>query len=242
MPYSYDFATSLQPMDLERHYWLNGACLSCGFGARLPSRIADLLDIAMAVYAADRRSPRDFKGPNTGQRQIQVRLAVREPALWASRDVLTRLGDTLVWLSDDLWTFEFVQRKGEPSPAESARFLFPSPTERPATGSLFSESLDSLAGLATQTRAQSNPSLVLVSGYSSDRLGHQQSEQAKGIRSAWRDEGLHGGKAPEIRHIAVPFGINKLKRLREEKSQRTRALVFLTLGVTAAMQAGVDRL
>ena len=42
--------------------------------------------------------------------------------------------------------------------------------------------------------------------------------------------------------MAVPFGLCKPEGNREEKSQRTRALVYLTLGVATALQAGTDTL
>ena len=149
-------------MELEGHYWLNGERLSHAFGVELPSRMADLLDAAMAVYAADRRSPRDFKKENTGQRRIHLRLAVREPELWASDEISEQLRELLIWLSEDVWSFEFVRRESIPSPAESARFLFPSPTERSAEVSLFSGGLDSLAGLAARTQEETDRSYVLA--------------------------------------------------------------------------------
>ena len=45
-----------------------------------------------------------------------------------------------------------------------------------------------------------------------------------------------------MRHVAVPFGIRKPRGYREEPSQRTRALVFLVLGIATALQAGTDTL
>ena len=43
-------------------------------------------------------------------------------------------------------------------------------------------------------------------------------------------------------HIAVPFGIDSSGRNQEEKGQRTRALVFLALGVVTALPAQTDTL
>lgn len=242
MPYTYDFASNSQPMDLEGYYWLDGECLSRAFCLELPPRMADLLDVAMAVYAADRRSLRDFKRANTGQRRIHIHLAVREPTIWASSEISGQLRELLSWLSEDVWSFEFVKREAAPWPAESKSFLFQLPPERPATVSLFSGGLDSLAGLAARAQQVPDRSFVLVSGYTNDRLRYQQRVQVKSIKSAWRDGGLAPGKVPDIRHVAVPFGIHKLEGHHEEKSQRTRALVFLTLGVAVALQAAADTL
>ena len=242
IPHTYDFASNSQPMELESHYWLNGERISNAFGVELLPCMADLLDVAMAVYAADRRSLRDFKKEKTGQRRIHMRLAVREPELWESAEISEQLSELLSWLSGDVWSFEFARRESDPSPAESVRYLFSWPTDHPAEVSLFSGGLDSLAGLAARAQGAADRSRVLVSGYTNSRLAHQQLEQIRGIKEAWHNDGLDRRKAPEIRHVAVPFGIHKPEGHYEEKSQRTRALVFLTLGVAAALQADADTL
>ena len=240
-PYSYDFASHVQPMELDSFYWLNGQRLSRAFCQALPANLADLLDVVMAVYAADRRSRRDFKGIASGQRRISVRIGVRNPGLWATAEVGQKLHELLYWLSEDEWSFDFVKRRAIPSAAESELFLFRLPPTTPVTVSLFSGGLDSLAGLASHALERSRGSNVLVSGYTHGRLAHQQRSQVDIIRSAWgRGEVLE--HIPEVHHVAVPFGIHKPIGHQEEKSQRTRSLVFLTLGVATALQAGTEML
>ena len=241
MPYSYDFTDKVQPVELDTFFWMDGQCLSRAFCQALPANSADLLDVVMAVYAADRRSPRDFKGVAAGQRRIGVRIGVRKPHLWATKELAQKLEELLFWLSGDEWCFEFAERRAGPSDAESDRFLFQLPPESPVTVSLFSGGLDSLAGLAARGQEESRGSNVLVSGYTHSRLAHQQRLQVDHIRSVWRHNGFWKETAG-IHHIAVPFGIRKPHGHRVEKSQRTRALVFLTLGVTTALQAGTDTL
>jgi len=239
--YSYDFADDVHPVELDAHYWLDGRRLSRAFCRALPPSLADLLDVVMATYAADRRSRRDFRGAAAGQRHISVRVAVRDPWLWADSEVGDKLRDLLRWLTEDEWSFEFVTRQAPPPSAETESFLFDLPPEPPVTVSLFSGGLDSLAGLADRAQESSNGSHVLVSGYTHSRLVHQQRLQVDLIRSPWMRGGAAAGPT-EIRHVAVPFGIRKPLGHREEKGQRTRALVFLTLGVTTALQAGADTL
>ena len=119
--------------------------------------------------------------------------------------------------------------------------MFPLRTKAPTAVSLFSGGLDSLAGLSKRSQEESAASHVLVSGYTHDRLAGQQRRQVEMIRAAWgRRRAL--GHGPELRHVAVPFGIDKPRRSGEEKSQRTRALVFLSLGVATAVQARSDTL
>ena len=241
MLYSYEFTADAQPVELGSVYWLDGRRLSRAFCQELPANLADLLDVVMAVYAADRRSPRDFRGAASGQRSISIRVGVRNPDLWETPEMAHELQELLYWLSEDEWSFELVRRRTAPSSAESERFLFPLPPEPPVTVSLFSGGLDSLAGLAARAQEGSNGSYVLVSGYTHNRLAHQQRLQVDLIRSAWR----HGEllkEAPEIRHVAVPLGIRKSTGHQKEPSQRMRALVFLTLGVATALQAGADTL
>ena len=238
---NFDFTANVQPVELEPIYWLDGQRLSRAFCQALPANLADLLDIVMAVYAADRRSRRDFKRSASGQRRISVRIALRNPDLWANREMAHKLGEVLYWLSEDEWSLEFTGRQTAPSAAESDRFLFKLPPDPPITVSLFSGGLDSLAGLVAYAKEGSGGSRVLVSGYTHDRLAHQQRLQVDFIRSAWRRDGLFK-EAAGIRHVAVPFGIRKPRGYREEPSQRTRALVFLVLGVATALQAGTDTL
>lgn len=241
VPNSFDFTSNVKPVELEPTFWLDGQRLSRAFCQAVPAKLADLLDIVMAVYAADRRSRRDFKRAASGQRSIRVRIGVRNPGLWATEEMAHKLSELLYWLSEDEWSLEFTGRVTAPSSAESDRFLFQLPPDPPVTVSLFSGGLDSLAGLAASTRKSSGGSRILVSGYTHERLAHQQRLQVGIIRSAWKHDG-HLEGAADVRHLAVPFGIRKPRGYREEPSQRTRALVFLALGVTTALQAGTDTL
>ena len=115
------------------------------------------------------------------------------------------------------------------------------PPRAPVTVSLFSGGLDSLAGLAAHAPEGPGGSRVLVSGYTNNRLRHQQRSQVDIVRAAWRHAEAFE-HISEIHHVAVPFGIRKPLEYKEEKSQRTRSLVFLTLGVVTALQGGADTL
>ena len=89
--YEYDFIAGSNPEELDGSYWMNGERLTRSFCQELPAGLADLLDIVMAVYAADRRSRRDFSGTSTGQRRIHVRIGVREPGPWNESEVAHKL-------------------------------------------------------------------------------------------------------------------------------------------------------
>ena len=232
----YDFAERIEPGG----FWLDEEYLSRAFCNSIPPAAADLFDVVMSVYEADRRSLRNYKGKNTGQRKLRIRLGLRDPKTWARTDVIDGLMELLYWVSEDTWSFDFVERSPQLSSTHHDQFLFPLPAEQPVTVSLFSGGLDSLAGVAARALDHADKTYVLVSGYTHQRLRHQQELQVRGIKSAWQD-GSVLGNVPEIRHLAVPFGVEKPSS-REEKGQRTRALVFLALGTAAALQAQTDTL
>ena len=234
MQYYHDFASQKRSYS----YWAKSERLS--FCQTFSSRVADLLDVVLAIYAADRLSLRDFKGASTGQRSINIRVGVREEKFWTGSAIVLQLKELLNWLSEDSWSFEFTKRKAAPTLAESASFLFRFSPEPPVTVSLFSGGLDSLAGLATQALVAPTKSYVLVSGHTQNRLAALQRSQVQHIRTVSRGGPL--GSELSIGHVEVPFGIHTTGRHKEEKSQRTRALVYLAVGIVAAVQANTDTL
>ena len=238
--YTHDFTVHPRDVGLDSTCWLNGEHLSRPFSKVLPPSAADLIDLALAIYAADRSSPRDFKQTNTGQRRIHVRVGLRNPDLWSAGVMANRLHEFLYWLSGDEWSFHLDEREVARPPAESSAFLLEVPLEPPVSVSLFSGGLDSLAGIACRTMEGLRGSRVLVSGYTHNRLASQQRSQVGRIRSAL-DERSPGAGA-RVWHVAGRFGMRRPQGCREEKGQRTRALVFLALGAIAAVQAGADTL
>ena len=239
--YKYDFTDQTQPVGLGDNFWIDGKPLALAFCHAIPERMADLLEVAMSVYAADRRSLRNYEGANTGHRRIHICLGVRDPGFWSRREMNDRLSDYLCWLSDDEWSIDFVKRDAPATAAESDQFLFPLPPEQPARVSLFSGGLDSLAGLAYHANEAPVASYTLVSGYTNERLADKQRRQASMVRMALRNSPARG-HCTGISHVAVPFGIDGRSKLREEKSQRTRAMAFLAFGVATALQAQTDTL
>lgn len=190
-----------------------------------------MVDLAMAVYFADRRSQRlrnSFE--STGHRQIHVRLPVREPELWSSKEITSSLIELLNWFTEDAWEFEFsklvTKRKSEYEEA-----LFSTPVAKPNVSVLFSGGLDSLAGLCTLLDADRDCSFVVVSGCTSQRMGQIQRDLIRQLVRFW------GNKSRELRSLVVPFGIRRAGDGHEETSQRSRGFVFLLLGAAAAMMA-----
>ena len=210
--------------------------------APIAPRMADLLEVVMAVYAADRQSRRNYRG--------REHRATRFPASSGTErsEVLEQAGvdDSVLqaylnWISGDHWTFEFVTRQNHPTPEESELYLFDSLPQKPISVSLFSGGLDSLAGLFAHRQNREPRSHVLVSAYSHGRLMKQQKIQARKIESVFCGCGSELA-CPAMRHITVGYGLSHKDEIREEKTQRTRATAFLTFGVITAVQARVDTL
>ena len=239
-PYSHDFTVHPRKLGLDSTCWFNGQSLSRPFSQVLPPNAADLLDLSLSIYAADRSSPRDFKRGNTGQRRINVRVGLRNPDRWTTPEMAASLQEFLYWLSEDEWSFRIDKRQTGRDPEESEASLFSTPPELPVSVSLFSGGLDSLAGLACQTMQDLSGSRILVSGCTHGRLRSRQRSQVERVRSALNERVPTAGA--RVWHVAVDFGMHRPEGRREEKGQRTRALVFLALGVTAALQAGADTL
>jgi len=239
-PYAYDFTVYPRDTGLRSTCWVNGERLSHPFSEALPASAADLLDLTLAIYAADRSSPRDQRRSNTGQRRLHVRLALRNPDCWTTPATADRLQEFLYWLSGDEWSFQLERRAAARTPAESGAFLLKLPLEPPVSVSLFSGGLDSLAGLACRSMEDPGESRVLVSGYTHNRLLAQQKSLVQSIRSAL--DLRSPGAGARVWHVSVGFGMRRPEGGREERGQRTRALVFLALGETAALLGGADTL
>ena len=238
--FSYDFTGHGTGPESGRSFWMSQNSLTRAFSLAPPPRAADLLDVFGAVYAADRRSKRCFKGVATGQRRICIQMPVREPEFWTSPELVTRLRELLSWVSEDVWNFEFVRRISVLEQDSRQGFLMDIPVESPVMVSLFSGGLDSLAGLAHRALNSPGGSRILVSGRTHGRLACQQDAQVRLIRSAWgRGSPVASG---DVRHVTFPFGIDPDENVHEEKSQRTRALLFLAFGAVTALQAQADTL
>ena len=241
MTYSHDFTQESPGGIGEVHYYIRSRGIEQQFMQRLSPIERDALDIAMAAYTADRRSLRERRNKtSTGQRDIRIRLAVREPQVWVQSEVNDGLHRLFIWMSGDSWTIELVPSHGVKEEDIGQEYLFPEQPEAPVSTSLFSGGLDSLAGLANQIEQRVFRSHVLVSAYTNGRQHSQQTRQVDAIAEALQVS--LKDVQPKLEHVAVPMGIYKALGRDVEKSQRMRAFVYLTIGVIAARQAGSDTL
>lgn len=143
-------ATSVCRIDLaadEEHHpvlLLKDDPLNLNCGRRLPSVIADLIDIASAVYVADRWSPHSKQ-----KSEILLSVPVRNAGLFNSEGVQGQLKDTLYWFTGNDWTFDFTKRNkaGRRSEIQDPLPLPGFSNPQQIEVALWSGGLDSLAGL-----------------------------------------------------------------------------------------------
>ena len=128
---------------MDVHMAVDDQGISLAFGTLLPRHLADLLDIAVAAYVADRlcvrRTPtaERSQADEIWQRRMTIRLPLREPDAWSS-ELRGRVEALLAFLTDDSWSLEFtreraklrVSREQEPVSRPPDRRCHVSPAER----------------------------------------------------------------------------------------------------------------
>lgn len=119
--------------------------------ANLPEALVDLIEIATYVYCADQAITRGGDGVvNYGagwRRNLRFAVPVRCLSLWTQREVQDALVDTLGFLSDDEYSFDFSQLSDPPSVSMYLEFQgSPEESFQAEEVVLFSGGLDSLSG------------------------------------------------------------------------------------------------
>lgn len=221
--------------------FVDDAPIATAFGDVVPAPLADLVDVAVAVYVADRLCRRHPKSAPRSeplwQRRLHVEVPVRDPARWTDDGLAGKLSELLGFLTDDEWTFGFASRSPDAArPSEAQPSLFRERPPAPASAALFSGGLDSLAGLVARLAAHPSETVVAFSGRTNKRIGAPQRSLIAELGRAFPGR---------IRPVSVQFGLAERPRGaydQEESSQRTRGFVFQALGAVTARMAGLDRL
>ncbi len=195
----------------------------------IPPHFRDLIEIATFVYCADQAVVRGGDGTqNFGanwRRKLFFRIPVRNPDLWNSPALKERLIETLSFLSEDEYYFDFVLLKAQPATQKQLEFNATSVEEVV----LFSGGLDSLGG-AVQEAVVNKRNVVLVTHKSTQKLARRHANLKELLRQ-------HAVSPPQ--HI--PGSINKAKSLGREYTQRSRSFLYVALGSTVAQMVGLSR-
>ncbi|GCE15114.1 7-cyano-7-deazaguanine synthase [Tengunoibacter tsumagoiensis] len=186
------------------------------------SLIADLSDLAVAVYVADHLSERRKKRTT----RLLINLPIRSVELRERSTFKQELRDLLYWFTEDLWSFQFSTYRTNGRQSELHKRLisdYPKSSRRVA---LWSGGLDALAGLYLQLVQEPETDYTLVSTGSSLMMGGKQKKVFQQMNE------IFPGR---LKLIQLPIRLGK-KEVKTEQGNRTRGFVFLLLGALCALQ------
>lgn len=207
---------------------LNKALLS-----NIPDVLLDLLEVAAYVYCADQRISRGSEKLTDHGRQwrrsLHFTIPLRQPDLWASDAVSTALCDTLGFLSDDAYAFDFVKAT---KPLAERSLYFPNLVDGtfvPDDIALFSGGVDSFAG-AVEDVIGNGKKMVLVGHHSATKVFSVQKELIDGFQKM--------GAGRNIFYVSV--NVTNTGAGATEYTQRTRSFLFASLALVVSRMFGKD--
>jgi 7-cyano-7-deazaguanine synthase in queuosine biosynthesis len=208
--------------------------ISKALAADVPPAFVDLVEIATYVYCADQAVTRGGSDvENLGadwRRRLHFRIPVRALDLWSGDPARSALATTLGFLSEDDYTFEFVELK---EGASLRDYLFPSgdvTSDRIEEVVLFSGGLDSLGG-AVREAVTDKRRVALVTHQPSSKLVRRYTKIREELTA-------RATRAP----LFVPVTINKQKILGREYTQRSRSFLYMALAAAVAQMLGLARI
>ncbi len=197
------------------------------FGYRVkqefPSVIADLIDLAVAIYASDRLA---FQPLRKGQNCIHVVIPIRHPELFSAQAFQARLENLLAWATGSRWSFDFQKRTVLDRLVEhQALPIAPQGCEV----ALWSGGLDALAGLYARLQDDLENSFVLFGTGSNENIYACQGKVAQKIQSIFPSR---------CNLYRVPIRFSESSTHRKNKMSRARGIAFTLLGSACAYLMG----
>lgn len=204
-----------------------------GLTQDIPDQWIDLIEIATYVYVADQAITRggndiDEIGANW-RRRLHFQIPVRCPNLWSTDRVINTLRETLSFLSEDEYDFQFQPLKKPPTLERYLKFSKSEIGDAPEEVVLFSGGLDSLGG-AVQEAVIGDRRVLLVR--------HRPTKKLETRQRILRQ--LLAERAAERAPLHITVDINKTKGLNREFTQRTRSFLYASLASTIAKMCGIS--
>jgi Queuosine biosynthesis protein QueC len=202
----------------------------------VPGTLADLVEIATYVYCADQATSRGGDAQvgmgSAWRRSFRFIIPVRNPNHWNNRRVLEPLCDTLAFLSEDDYAFEF-EKATNPAPLD--KYLELGGDDAAAFQAdevvLFSGGLDSLGG-AVEELAAGTKNVVQVSHRSSSKIFDHQKQLVAELKQRFPKRLMH-----------VPVLVTRQEPLRvQEHTQRSRSFLYSALACVVAQLFGNTRI
>lgn len=201
-------------------------------GLQVDGGIADLIDLAVAIYEADRWSQRHDEHPSA----IRVILPVRQHDLFQRSEIHEHLKRLLYWFTGDIWSFEFTQISSQRRFAELQRPLWKSSNESiRAEVALWSGGLDAMAGLCNRIhQGVADRFLLFGAGGNPSIRGVQQ--------RIFQLVAQHLNVDLNLMQLHIYQRDTKGTGLRPDKKLRARGVVFMLLGCAYARLEGQQAL
>ena len=213
--------------------------LEAAMSGHLSPRFLDLLRIATFAFAADSavfRGRLDEEGEQW-HRSFRIVLGVEDPDFWNQSEVRNPIEQTLGFISQDTFQFDFQPREQKPP----RQLTLTGPEGKSLVSwdkiqdvALFSGGLDSFTGAADMIIRQRR-GVALVSHQSSTKITAVQNALFQDLRELARDHGC-----PEPVHVVV--NLRKHARvLTTERTQRSRSFLYASIAGAVAQLLDRDR-
>jgi 7-cyano-7-deazaguanine synthase in queuosine biosynthesis len=166
------------------------------------------------------------------RRRFRFVIPVRIPDFWMQDEISSALVETLSFLSDDEYRFEFEPLHDRPAMNSYVQFPERAGTSfSPDDVVLFSGGLDSFAGAVEELVAR-DKRIVLVSHRSASKIVGAQKHLVRQLR----------GRLRANRVFHVPVWANLVGGATRESTYRTRSFLITALGAVTARLFGLDRI
>jgi hypothetical protein len=220
------------PAGSSKRVNLHIADISGPLADNIPDVLTDMLEIAAYVYCADQFTKRGTtQMTDMGaewRRRFRFKIPVRQPLIWTKPEVIDALKETLGFLSEDEFEFDFVQASNSVPLQSYLGFADPvAQAISPDELILFSGGLDSLSG-AVDALVGAGKRVALVSHQGSKMIASKQNSLVAALRERSSPGSL----------FYIPVTINKGQERAVEFTQRTRSLIFATLGLVVSRMFG----
>lgn len=223
-------------------YRLDDLPIARSLGRPLSRCAADAIDIAVAVYVADRLAPRhdpalDIPPFEWWPRRLRLRIPVREPDRWNKPGIRDGLERLLAFKTDDEWQVTIVPRSSALPlrPAEFQTHLLSEPVNGTGEVVLHSGGLDGALGLI-EVVSRADGTIIPAGVTTSYRLRNVQDCVLHEIGRAFRSQ------SPDLRGVRLFVRLSSdVPRSEHEPTQRSRAFLYLTVGAVAAYLVGRER-
>jgi hypothetical protein len=190
-----------------------------------PSIIADLIDLAVAIHAADRLT---FQSLRQQQTRIHVVLPVRHPEILNKSSLQNKLSSLLEWATGSRWTFEFSKRV-DLGRAVEQQPLLTSADPYVNEVALWSGGLDALAGLYTRLKENNAISFMLFGTGSNDNAFARQEQVFQALQPSFPNR---------LNLCRIPIRFSESNLHTKNKISRARGIVFTLLGSACAYLMG----